>query len=250
LVSKQFADIIRPLRTRIMHTMTANDPGPLLWPGKAMALFGCRHSTQRRAALPPSLTFEAINAAFVPTKPNTEEQLRADYHRLCEELKRQKQAHDEEYNRLNLEAVAHYDRDRQACTALYEHDRIAIDAEYESIKADLPPPCYKDVDAWCVSQRTAIALWKSHCEPMLQRMKQRSDANLKRLNDARDANFKQWEQRLNQRHQQQIHAKPQLDTSLRELREDRAAAAQAKRLAVQHGAAFAELYDPPAASSP
>jgi len=245
-VNKGFADTLRPLRTQIIRWMCANDPGPLLWPGKAMALFGCRHII-RKAALPPGLSFEAINAAFVPTEPiKTELQLHTDYHRLCEELKLQKQANGDDYDRLNLQAVAEYNRERQACTAQYDHDRMAIDAELERIKVDDPPPCYRDVAAWSNGKMAAIALWKTHCDLALERMTQRSKAILKRLNDKRDANFEQWGQRLYQNLHQNLNAKPQLDSSLRELREDRAAAAQAKRIALAHGAAFPELYDLPA----
>jgi hypothetical protein len=68
-VSKGFADTIRPLRTQIIRYMCANDPGPLLWPSKAVALFGSTSTTMMRRDHILTRTFENINAGFSRRPP-------------------------------------------------------------------------------------------------------------------------------------------------------------------------------------
>lgn len=215
-VNKEFADTVRPWRMDILRKMCANDRGPLLWPSKAKALFGCGRELMRSAALPRGLSFEAINAGFLQHQmqytKQTELQLLADYQRLCEENKRQKQINEEIYDHRNMQANAEMDRERKAAEALLQSERAASKA-----KKDEMLRCLQANDRFSTR---IIALYQ-------------------RRHEAREANFAQWAQR----HQQAAAAHAKLFNALCEFRDDRIAALKAKGIALAHGAAFLELYD-------
>jgi hypothetical protein len=224
-VSKEFAETIRPLRMEILRKMCANDPGPLLWPSKAKALFGCGLELMRNAALRPGLSFEAINAGFRQhqrhyTNKQTDLQLHADYQRLCEENKRQKQINDEAYNHRNTQALAEMDRERKAEEALLQRERAAIKSEFLSKAIGESEMRLRSLQA---TERFTLRMHGHH----------------QRLHAAREANFAQWAEL----HQQALDANAKLFKTLTEFRDDRVAALTAKAIALAHGAVYTEMYD-------
>jgi hypothetical protein len=217
LISKEFADTLRPLRTRLMKIMTEKDPGPLLWPSKVKALFSIfnRHPLlMRSAALPHGLSFEAINARF-RQKPQitrkTEQQLRDEYHAFRIEHGAQMAKDEADYH------LAH----RNARIALF-HQADETRAQLERLRIQYTTSSQQPQD-W-----TRFEAAQTEC---LQRM-QNPEQCMRDLRHARDAKFQMHDERLHE-------AKSHLKKALRDLQ----AAAQAKEIAVAHKRAFLELYD-------